>query len=629
MNPHSPLSPSPWSRAGWQWTGLWLLLCLGLAYGWHLGSIGLVDETEPLFAEAARQMLVRHDWITPYFNEATRFDKPPLIYWLMALAYQVVGVNEWAVRLPSVLSVGVLAVLMAQCLRVYGRFPQGTTPGNSPTPLAPQGDGFPATPYTPNSIQPQPLTPWWVVCMGIGVLAWNAEMIAWGRTGVSDMLLTGCMDSGLLCFFQGYAAETHSLTQRRWYWGFYGCLALAILAKGPVGIVLPALIIGAFLLYVGQWRSVWAEIFPLRGLGLVMALAIPWFLLVLHRHGRTYWDSFFGYHNLERFTQVVNNHWAPWYFYFVVVLVGFAPWSLYLPLALGRLRLHQWQRWRRYDRSQQLGLFAGFWFLGIFGFFTIAVTKLPSYVLPLMPAAAILMALFWQDYFKPDPPVLPAQVSDRPTPPKRLRALPILGWINTLGFGAIAIAAFSSYGWITHVIYDPAMPQFPQALQQSTILARTSLICGLTALGLGLALMQRKAHTLWLINLLGVTILFLAALWPTAMLMDYHRQLPLRDLAQEIIRQRQPQEPVMMWGLEKPSLVFYTRNPVIFNRNRGKLLESLAQQTAPTDTFLLLTHPRRLEEWLPDTLNPDPLAQAGAYVLVRLPKAPILALPPT
>jgi hypothetical protein len=93
---------------------LWLCAIAWVAFLWHLGNIGLVDETEPLFAEAARQMTVTGDWITPYFNGATRFDKPPLIYWLMAVAYRTLGVNEWAVRLPSA-----LCAIALTCLGFY------------------------------------------------------------------------------------------------------------------------------------------------------------------------------------------------------------------------------------------------------------------------------------------------------------------------------------------------------------------------------------------------------------------------------------------------------------------------------------------------------------------------------
>ena len=83
---------------------LWLAAICWFAFLSHLGQIGLVDETEPLFAEAARQMTVTGDWVTPFFNGETRFDKPPLIYWLMAITYQLFGTNEWAVRLPSALA---------------------------------------------------------------------------------------------------------------------------------------------------------------------------------------------------------------------------------------------------------------------------------------------------------------------------------------------------------------------------------------------------------------------------------------------------------------------------------------------------------------------------------------------
>ncbi|MBE9014518.1 glycosyltransferase, partial [Pseudanabaenaceae cyanobacterium LEGE 13415] len=80
---------------------VWVLALGGITFFNQLGSIGLVDETEPLFVEAARQMTVTGNWITPYFNQMTRFDKPPLVYWLMAIGFKTIGVDEWAARLPS------------------------------------------------------------------------------------------------------------------------------------------------------------------------------------------------------------------------------------------------------------------------------------------------------------------------------------------------------------------------------------------------------------------------------------------------------------------------------------------------------------------------------------------------
>jgi hypothetical protein len=100
----------------------WLLFLSTLAFLWNLGATNLVDETEPLFAEASRQMTITGDWITPYFNEQTRFDKPPLIYWTQAIAYLLIGVNEWAVRLPSALSaiglMGLLFYTLCKCTQI-------------------------------------------------------------------------------------------------------------------------------------------------------------------------------------------------------------------------------------------------------------------------------------------------------------------------------------------------------------------------------------------------------------------------------------------------------------------------------------------------------------------------------
>ena len=84
-------------KISWLFSFFWLSLIGFFAFIFNLGATGLVDETEPLFAEAARQMAETGDWITPYFNGETRFDKPPLVYWLMAIGYKVIGVNEWAV----------------------------------------------------------------------------------------------------------------------------------------------------------------------------------------------------------------------------------------------------------------------------------------------------------------------------------------------------------------------------------------------------------------------------------------------------------------------------------------------------------------------------------------------------
>lgn len=163
----------------WAIAILWLVTISWIAFVSNLGSTGLVDETEPLFAEAARQMTVTGNWIVPYFNEATRFDKPPLIYWFIAIAYQLSGVNEWAVRLPSAIAAIALMCLGFLTLKRFGISPWSLGQAERP------------------KIQRQL---WFSAAIGAALMSLNVQTIVWGRTGVSDMLLSGCMGCGLLCF---------------------------------------------------------------------------------------------------------------------------------------------------------------------------------------------------------------------------------------------------------------------------------------------------------------------------------------------------------------------------------------------------------------------------------------------
>ncbi len=568
-------------RLAWALAIGWIGLVSLIAFWWHLGSIGLVDETEPLFAEAARQMTVTGDWITPYFDGVTRFDKPPLVYWIMAIAYKTIGVNEWAARFPSAIAGTVLVGFGFYVLKQFGF----SSPAAAPKPDA---------------------TRWLAALIGSALIGLNPQTIVWGRTGVSDMLLSGCMGSALLAFFMGYAQPDQPKNQGRWYLAFWIFGGLAVLTKGPVGIVLPGLIILVFLLYVGNLKAVLREIQILKGGLLFLAIAIPWFVLVIQANGEAYIDAFFGYHNFDRFTQVVNHHSAPWFFYFLVVPISFAPWSIHLPIALARLRFWQRRSWQDSPRSAQLGLFALVWFVVIFGFFTIAVTKLPSYTIPLLPAAAILTALFW---------------SDQLTRSRHSPAVQVSHWANVILLIGLAIAMPICTQWMGK---DPEMPDFRELLVQSGILTAAALIWAIAAIvAIGL-LLRRQGGWLWSVNLVGFTAFILFALMPATLLMDTQRQLPLRQMAAAIVQTQQPNEPTMMIGFEKPSLVFYTQRSIVYQEELEQVsrrLKKLASQSPTPPSILVLGRISKLKE--AGLLNPDlyryrSLAQDEIYQLIRI-----------
>jgi 4-amino-4-deoxy-L-arabinose transferase-like glycosyltransferase len=569
---------------------LWLL-CLGwlcaiavVTLFWGIGDIGLIDETEPLFVEASRQMLVTGDWITPYFDNVTRFDKPPLIYWLMALSFKVFGINEWAARIPSAIAALAIVLLSFYTLQQH-------------SPLL-----SPAKPSPSHHSQ----RPWLAAWLGATMLMLNLNTYFWGRTGYADMLLMTCMGGALLAFFLGYAQTKLSL-QQRWYGAFYVLLALAILTKGPVAILLPALIIGGFTLYVGNLRQVLQEMQILRGMSIILLIALPWFILVTLANGEAFLGNFFGYHNLTRFSSVVNAHSGPWYFHCLVILVGFLPWSAYLPAAMFRTQPWQRKQWQQRSRSEQLGLYATIWFAVILGFFTVSVTKYFSYTLPLMPAAAILVGLLWIE-----------DISEQSTlsigdPPHR--------WNLSRGFnlalmGVMSWALFNCPGWLHS---DPWMPKLGEKIAAAHIPAVGGTLWAI-ALVASILCILRRSNGLWLVNAIAFLFFIGVVLHPAVSIADRERQLPLRELAQTAVAERKANEELIMIGFRKPSLVFYTQKHVEYIEDPKQLQPYLKQSKLRTP--FIITTPALLERTglLPDRYQT--LRQSSVYTLVQLKNKP-------
>lgn len=559
---------------------LWVVLVCGLAFFWHLGSIGLIDETEPLFAEASRQMIVRNDWITPFFNDETRFDKPALVYWFQAIGYLIIGVNEWAVRIPSAVAAMATIGLSFYTLQWYFLKRDALEGVTLPT------------------------RRWFIPSLVAAMMALNTSMLVWGRTGVSDMLLTGCIASSLLCFFLGYAKQQEGEASGGWYFAFYVLVAGAILTKGPIGIVLPGLVIAAFLFYLGNFFEVLREIRLIPGLLIIFGLSAPWYMLVIWRNN-DYIDSFFGYHNVERFTDVVNGHQAPWFFYFLVVLLGFAPYSVYLLSAMLNLKFWKRENWRHKPRVEQLSLFAFMWFLCVFGFFTIAVTKLPSYVLPLMPASAILVGILWAD-------VLTLSA----TPGFRFSA-----WVNIIFVSACSAALF----YVPKLLgYDPAAPNIAQTIQQSNITVVSGIIW--LACAIVLAFLVLRKHWVALIgtNLIAFALFLVFALTPTLFILDGERQLPLRQLSAVAVQNIQPQEELIMVGFKKPTVAFYTKRHVTYIRTNKAASQYIVEKMTKNSysSVLVLTQPRKFSEMGLQPTDYKVLGDSGAYRLARVAKKP-------
>ena len=548
-------------------------LC-GLAYGQQLGSLGLMDKTEGLFVEIPREMLTTGDWITPRWNGELFFDYPVWGYWMVALSFRMFGVSEWAARLP---------VALAASATVFALF---------------------ATLMLVAPAKELPHLRVGRALLGSTVLALSPGWLGWGRSSVTDMFLASGISLALLGFVLAHSAREERPWQRPLgYVALAVFCGIAVLAKGPVGLLLPGLVMLVFWVLNGtvleQLRSTpWIPLVLL-----FLGVAAPWYGMATAANGSEFLGRFLGFSNLERFTTVIYDHPGPPWFYLPWVLILLFPWSLFLPVACVRLRVWRLGVWRHSSPANDLPLIGLLWLVVMVAFFSAAATKLPGYILPALPGGALLVALLFA-------PLTPAQAS-------LAGGMRLTGWINALVLGLMALAAVLAPRWIDQ---DPAYPTFADALRSSGLpwLLGLPLLFGAVCLVVVLLRGAPAWRWLWLPNaawLAAVLSLVLPVLVP---LVDRERQLPIRALARLAADQGQPQEPLLVVGYKRYSVVFYSGRPVLFVSSPQEALEALRTSGSTSGTVLLLASDHELLDFGLGPGDATPLAQRDAHRLMRL-----------
>jgi 4-amino-4-deoxy-L-arabinose transferase-like glycosyltransferase len=334
-------------KADWRQILVLVAICLFLFF-FKLGSRALWDHDEGIHATMARNMVVTGDWVTPRFNGEAFFDKPSLFNWIGASSFALLGFTELAARLPAAL-LGLACVFVTYLLgkRMFG-----------------SSVGF----------------------LGGVVLATSGLFMVLARAVQYDMVLTFFTTLALFLFYSGVVDEK---LRRRYFLLFYVAIGFALLAKGPLGLVLPGLVIGPYLLLTRQLRLL-REMQIGWGVLIVLAIASPWYILMAVRN-ENYLSHFFFGQNLGYFLSAESRHPEPFYFYLLLLPGLLFPWTGFLPLAIYRpLRDRQ-------SRSGDPVRFLLIWVIVMFFFFSLAVSKLETYVLPLFPALALLIALLWEE----------------------------------------------------------------------------------------------------------------------------------------------------------------------------------------------------------------------------------------
>lgn len=324
-----------------------ILLVLGVWLG-TLGMRELLPSDEGRYAQIAREMAATGDWVTIRYNGLKYFEKPPFHLWMSAIAFEVFGVGVWQARVWAALSgLIAVAVMMAAASRWWG---------------ARAG--------------------WFTGGVLIAMPLWNMG----AHFNSLDIGVSAALAVALGAFLMAQHPEAAQAVRRRWMLVVWAAMGVAVLTKGLMGLVLPGLVLGVYTLWSRQW-GLWTRMHLGQGLVVFALVTVPWFALVSARNPE-FAHFFFIHEHFQRYTSTVHQRHEPWWFFIPLMVAGFLPWS---GLWWGLVR-----RVRESERTpsalQPERLLAA-WVLAIFVFFSASGSKLPGYILPVMPALAVLGAI--------------------------------------------------------------------------------------------------------------------------------------------------------------------------------------------------------------------------------------------
>lgn len=473
-----------------------------------LGGRDFWAPVEPRYAEIARIMFTKGDWIVPTVNGDLYTDKPLLYFWLVLIASHIAGqVNEWTLRLPAALA----------------------------------GLGFVWTTYLLGRDFYGPR----VGLIAAAALATSARVIWEARWAHIDMVF------GLFFLLTIYLGARSLLREgsKTEILLAYGFMGLAVLAKGLIGIVLPALLLAAFAIIRRDWRMIVDAKLPL-GIPLFLLLVAPWFYLVNSATDGKWLADFIYVHHIQRYTEGVG-HRQPFYYYFMTLPADFLPWTIFaIPAVFAYFPYRQL-------RQRPIPLFFFLWFLVVFVFFSVSDTKRDLYLLPLLPAVALLVANYVDDLAQ-----------------KQLPESALYRWLTPFYFGAVAIIglALPIVAWV--VRRETFWISFPPAV----VLAVGGI---LTVVFLR---QRRPLKVVTAVTLLMTSTLVCVSIWILPYVNQFKSRRPFSLQVKKIVPATAP---LYVYADNMHDFNFYIRREVIpVLSSPGDVANVLRQ---PTLSYLLIT----------------------------------------
>ncbi|CAM6100227.1 unnamed protein product [Calypogeia fissa] len=576
-----------------------LAVLAAVAWFRNIGVAGLVDDGEPLFVEAARQMIVTGDYFTPQFNGVPLFDKPVLSYWLIAISVKLFGSAAWAFRLPSCLCATGLLMGLFLTVNHFGIHLSPDMEIKANNMQLSFGDRF----FLPAIVT-------------AASFAISLQVVTWGSAALSDMLFTSTIGASLLSFFWAYAGRAHKPAKYSLGYVLAAVFAgLACLTKGPLGIVFPTCVCAGFLLSTGELKTVFMDELPkVKGVFIVLLMNLPWYGMMFLRHGSVFLSTFFGHHSFERYVRDGNHYGGQlWVYGVAIVLVTYFPWSLSLPSALAET--NPWKHrysWREYPRTKRLSLFAAVWLFAGFVIVALSAIQLPSYYLPIAPAVALLAASHLS---------LPVGCHSSRLAAGLVPALlyQILAGLFYLLPGLLASSSSSTIADIGNEISNRYLHLigFGALAVAGTLATRTEEYATAYCPDLQLAKAESSSRKtfvpLWVLHTAAMVTITSAFTTPCFHLVDKVRQFPIRQLALMAAEVQQPGEALIMVGEKMPSVVFYSQLQTTFVDTSVEADKVLQENPSNVPSALVISN----EVWK-GSLTPVILAQEQNFSLMRV-----------
>jgi 4-amino-4-deoxy-L-arabinose transferase-like glycosyltransferase len=503
------------AKPGWLRDLMLLAAVLGILFGVALGNRALWTPDEGRYVEIPREMVATGDYVTPRLNGVKYFEKPVLFYWLEAGAIRLFGISEWSMRLWPAL----FALLGCVAVYVAGRQ------------LFDRRAGL----------------------LAAAVLATTPLYYLMGRVITLDMAVSVLLTAALLAFLLGVREPPGPA--RRWYlWGFYALAALATLTKGLIGLVIPAMIIGTWIILLWDWGLL-LKIYLPTGLLLFLAVAAPWHILAARANPEFAYFYFVHEHFLRYLTKLHARYQPPWFFV-PVLIAGLFPWTVFLIQGIRRALPDGWR-----DRhAQREPLFLLLWAGLVFAFFSFSDSKLIPYVLPVVPPLALLVGRYLSREW------------DQPSP-RRWR------W----AFGAML--AVGPVLAIALLVAAGNLPQHPAVADSVKMLGGWfhAIVGALFVLGAVPFVVGWRFHRAGVIATALSSVVFLTVLMLSLPALDAKRSV--KELALELRGRLQPADEVISYHAYYQDLPVYLRRRITVVNWQGEL--EFGMQVEDTSAWMI------------------------------------------